>query len=211
MRRIALLSAACLVVLVAGGCRHDGRTLRDPEPFQTSSISTLAASTDTVDPLETLPGDDTAGLDDGADLILTAPWADGEAIDPRYTCDGTNVAPALSWDPAPAGTVEIVVTMSDLDAPDYAHWGLAGLAPDLTLLAEDTVPLGAYEVLNGAGAIGYTGPCPPAGTGHSYLFTVHFLDRPTDLADGDPSTDLFDEIMDREIAAVSVKGFFSRA
>lgn len=209
MRRIALLTATCLAVLVAGGCRHDGRTLRDPEPFQTSSISTLPQSVDTVDtvdPLETLPD----GFDDGSELVVTAPWPEAGAIDARYTCDGLNVSPTLSWDPAPAGTVEIAVTLSDLDAPDYAHWGIAGLAPDLTMLTEGDVPLGAYEVLNGAGAIGYTGPCPPAGSTHTYLFTVHFLDRPTDLADGDPSTDLFDELMDREIAATSVKGSFSR-
>lgn len=208
MRRIALLSVACLTLLVAGGCRNDGRTLRDPEPFQTSSISTLAASIDTIEPLETLPT--LPGEIDEFDLVVTAPWADGDLIDTRYTCDGLNLSPALAWDPAPAGTVEIVVTLSDLDAPDFAHWGLAGVSPELTLLAEDTIPLGAYETMNGVGAIGYTGPCPPAGTAHTYVFTVHFLDRPTTLADGDPTAELFDELLDREIAATSVNGSFSR-
>lgn len=145
MRRIALLTGACLTLLVMGGCKSDGRTLREPGPYQTTSISTLPASIDTVGPTDSFDSLDTLVPPENPNLTITAPWPDGGPIDPRYTCDGLNVSPALSWSPAPAGTVEIVITVSDLDAPDFTHWGLAGLSPDTTLLAEGTVPLGAYR------------------------------------------------------------------
>ena len=59
-----------------------------------------ASATGALDPL---PG--------AEDFSLTAPWLSGTAIDPRYTCDGDDVAPALSWGGVPAGTVEIAIVM----------------------------------------------------------------------------------------------------
>lgn len=215
MRRIVMFTGACLLVFVAAGCRSDGRTLRDPAPYLTSSISTLPAVVEPVDTIDSITSDDplpTLPPGDNSDALatLTAPWRDGAGIDPRYTCDGRNTSPALSWGPVPEGTVEIALTVADIDAPAFAHWGIAGIAPDVTSLAEGEVPLGAYETVNGAGAIGYTGPCPPAGSAHTYVFTVYFLRAPTTLSDGAGTTELVDELFDREISSTSTKGSFSR-
>jgi Raf kinase inhibitor-like YbhB/YbcL family protein len=103
-------------------------------------------------------------------------------IDPRYTCKGANVAPALSWSPAPSGTQEIAVTMIDEDA-DFDHWTMAGIKPDVTSMAENTPPEGAVAALNGAGKAAYTGPCPPSGT-HTYRITVYYLDPSTAVVVG---------------------------
>jgi Raf kinase inhibitor-like YbhB/YbcL family protein len=213
----------------AAACRHDGRTLRPARPDQTQSISTTAVST-TVAVIEdgsgdstadTLLVDDTAQGNDTADtgtlplgdegLTLTAPWDDGGTIDPRYTCDGDNIAPAVSWSAAPKGTVEIAITLRDNDLPTYAHWAMAGIAPDQIALAEDTVPIGAYEATNGTGTIGYNGPCPPAGSTHTYALTVHYLGSQTNLTDGVAAGELLDGITAAEIASVEVDGTFSRA
>jgi hypothetical protein len=108
MRRIVALS--CLAVgasLAAAGCQHDGRTLRPPRPDQNQTISTLATST-------TL----NASVDGGGAFstvvtvpttivgpTVSAPWREGAEIDPRYTCEGEDVAPALLWSAPPPGTV----------------------------------------------------------------------------------------------------------
>ncbi|HKH36071.1 MAG TPA: YbhB/YbcL family Raf kinase inhibitor-like protein, partial [Rubrobacter sp.] len=42
---------------------------------------------------------------------------------------------------------------------------------------------GALQGKNGAGSIGYTGPCPPNGT-HRYFFKVYALDTELDLGAG---------------------------
>ncbi len=222
MRRVVLLTSACVLVMVAAGCRHDGRTLRPPatDGSQDLSISTTGVPTTAViddggfiDDTEGDAGADTTGVTipptDEA-LALTAPWAEAGTIDPRFTCDGLNVAPPLSWSPAPVGTVEIAITMEDLDAPTFTHWVLAGIEPQVTALAEDTVPLNAYQATNGVGDIGYTGPCPPAGTTHTYVVTVHYLGQAVSLSDGAPGGELIDGISSVEIASAEVNGTFSR-
>ena len=212
MRRVGLLITVCLGLTLVGGCKNDGRTLRPARADQDSSISSPPPPT---------TGSDDPTFDD-PDLtfitlppatggyIATAPWRDGQAIDARYTCEGINLAPALSWSAAPAGTVEVAVTLRDLDAPSFVHWVIAGLAPETIALDEATVPVGAYEASNGNGDLGYTGPCPPAGTTHTYSITVHYLGTLTGLDDGTPGAALIDLITATETASVEVTGTFGR-
>ncbi len=208
MRRIALLTSACLIVLVSGGCRHDGRSLPPPRDDQNLSISSVATTgsdssfVSSTDGFQTLPSED---------LEVTAPWRDGATIDQRYTCDGPNVSPALSWSAAPEGTVEIAITLSDLDVPGFVHWAIAGLSPTETSIAEGTVPLGAYEAANSLGDIGYTGPCPTAGSEHLYILTVHYPDEETGLEDGVAGLDLLDLIQSVEMSTAEISGVFARA
>jgi Raf kinase inhibitor-like YbhB/YbcL family protein len=221
VRRVALLTLIPITAMIAVSCNDDGRTLREPRPDQTQSISSLGTTSDgevldtvveTTTPETTAP-DTSAPLSlplGDEELTLTAPWAPGEAIDPRHTCDGDNIAPGLQWSAAPEGTLEIAVTMRDLQAPEFVHWAIAGIAPDATSLDEDTVPIGAFEATNGLGDIGYTGPCPPAGSAHTYTLTVHYLDVRSDLTDGVASGELIDVITAAEIASVEVDGTFSR-
>jgi Raf kinase inhibitor-like YbhB/YbcL family protein len=213
-----VLTTAFVLLMVAGGCRHDGRTLRPAKSDQFSSVSTTAPPStgepslidpDSTDALSTLATFTTLAPVAAA-LIATAPWRDGAEIDARYTCDGLNLAPALSWSAAPAGTVEIAITLTDLDAPGFVHWVIAGISPLTIALNEDTVPIDAYEATNGNGDIGYTGPCPPAGSPHHYVITVHYLGAPTGLDDGTPAAELINAIDSVETASAEVNGTFSR-
>ncbi|MFZ4720376.1 MAG: YbhB/YbcL family Raf kinase inhibitor-like protein [Ilumatobacteraceae bacterium] len=220
MRRVALLTLLPVATMLVAACNDDGRTLRPADPDKNLSISTTAspstdgdvvgtpAPSDGADTSVVASGDSTLPLGD-EDLFLSAPWQDGAAIDATYTCDGDNVSPALSWSPAPDGTVEVAITMRDDDAP-FDHWGIAGISPDVSSLAEDDVPLGAYEAVNGSGATGYTGPCPPAGSTHTYVLTVHYLVSQTSLTDGVSLAELLDEISVAESASAEVSGTFSR-
>ena len=205
------------MIVLASSCRHDGRTLREPTPgFENVSISTTSVldesedGFDTLVPDETLPPDETFPPIESTDLVV-APWDDGAAIDTRYTCEGLNLAPALSWPAAPLGTAEIAITLEDLDSPTFVHWIIAGISPDAVTLDEDTVPIGAYEANNGLGDLGYTGPCPGAGEEHLYLITVHYLGVATGLSDGVPGDELFASIATAEVATAEVTGTFSRA
>lgn len=213
MRRVALLTLVPVLAMVAAACNDDGRVLRDAKPDQTQSISTTVApdtvvvddgSSDSLSsPSSTLPLSD-------EESTLSAPWEAGTSIDARYTCDGDNLSPALSWSVAPEGTVEIALSMRDLDAPDFVHWVIAGISPEQIAIAEDTVPLGAYQATNGAGVVGYSGPCPPAGSTHTYLLTVHYLGERTNLTDGVAADELLSGISVAELATAEVDGTFSR-
>jgi phosphatidylethanolamine-binding protein (PEBP) family uncharacterized protein len=133
--------------------------------FDTAATDDISP-TDATDPVSSPTADSTtASTSAPAALTVTAPWRNGAPIDPRYSCKGVNVSPALSWSPAPAGTKAIAVTMVDLDFTSFNHWTLTSVPVDATTLAEGAA----------AGAGGYSGPCPPAGTTHTYEITVHYL------------------------------------
>ncbi len=107
-------------------------------------------------------------------------FADHAPIPASHTCTGADVSPALSWSGAPAGTRSFALTCLDPDAPSgtFVHWLAWDIAADATALAEGAKP--PVEGTNGAGKVGYTGPCPPKGGGdHRYFFTLYALDVET--------------------------------
>ena len=86
---------------------------------------------------------------------------------------------------------------------------MAGIAPDITGLAENTPPEGAVAALNGTGDPGYTGPCPPAGATHTYRITVHYLDRALLLSSGGTAVAMRAAIDDATLATAEVTGTFT--
>lgn len=108
----------------------------------------------------------------------------------RYTCDGVDVSPPLSWQSIPDGTQSLALIVDDPDAPDpaaprtiWVHWALYNLPPSATGLPEDGsrhLPAGVKEGRNDWKRTGYGGPCPPVGR-HRYFFKLYALD--TVLAD----------------------------
>jgi Raf kinase inhibitor-like YbhB/YbcL family protein len=222
--RAAFVVCVAAIVPVLAGCNDDGRTLRPARPDQVGSVSTLAPVTEPTDdlndgiddgdlsniPIETSPSSPTT---DPASAVLAvyAPFGDGTTIDTQFTCQGANVSPNLTWSDAPAGTVEIAVTMEDLDAPNFVHWAMAGIDPLSIALGEGVVPEFAIVGLNGNNAAGYTGPCPPNGQTHTYRVTVHYLDAQTELANGVPGADLLASIKASTFASASVTGTYSQS
>lgn len=174
--RLVLPAIAAIGVALTACDTNDGRQLDPPTAPLPPTTTTTIALTPTV-PVEPIPP---------VSLQLVAPWPDGGAIPTRFTCDGEDVSPALSWSNLPADTVEVVISVTDLDASLFVHWLLLGLPPDRTSIVEDEVPVGAREWTNSFGEVGWNGPCPPAGEQHRYQFTVHALNQafqPADDAD----------------------------
>jgi Raf kinase inhibitor-like YbhB/YbcL family protein len=123
--------------------------------------------------------------------LLSPAFASRTAIPVRFTCDGANVSPALTWDEAPEGTRALALVADDPDAPlrTWVHWVLYDLPPAGSALAEGvpaegTLPSGARQGRNDFGRIGYGGPCPPPGPPHRYRFTLYALDAPLTLGAG---------------------------
>ncbi len=101
----------------------------------------------------------------------------------RYSCDGRDVSPPLTWSGVPLGTKALLLSVTDLDARGFVHWVAWDLVPDLGGLAEGAsgaLPDGAVEGRNDFGRIGWGGPCPPSGT-HRYAFTLTALPAPLRL------------------------------
>ena len=115
-----------------------------------------------------------------------APWQDGGDIPVRNTCAGEDVAPALSWSGVPDGAVELALVVIDDDADGFVHWVLTGFDPAIRSLLEGQVPDGARQWSNTFGAPRWNGPCPPAGSPHTYRFVLYALNQQLEVADDTP-------------------------
>ena len=122
--------------------------------------------------------------------VRSSAFEEGGAMPARYTCEGLDISPPLTWSSVPNGTRSFALIVDDRDAPGgaFVHWVIYNLPPDKQRLSRDvpnqrTLPSGALQGKNGAGSIGYTGPCPPNGT-HRYFFKVYALDTELDLGAG---------------------------
>jgi Raf kinase inhibitor-like YbhB/YbcL family protein len=116
--------------------------------------------------------------------IVSAVFRGGGSIPPQYTCKGQNVNPPINILNVPSGTQSLTLIMHDPDAVsgDFLHWLMWDIPPSTESIAVNSVPIGAVQGLNGANQTGYTGPCPPKGTGvHRYIFDFYALDTVLNL------------------------------
>jgi Raf kinase inhibitor-like YbhB/YbcL family protein len=165
MRRLAL-GVAVAVIGLSAACGGDDDEAA-PEPVETAA---------------SVPGF----------VFAASGVADGAPIDPRYTCDGDDVSPALAWEGVPSGAAELALVVDDPDAPGgtFTHWLVYGLDPGVTELPE-AVPKDAdvagppalRQGMNDMETAGYGGPCPPAGEEHRYVFRLLALDEALGLPD----------------------------
>lgn len=198
-RRTPVLALLCTTVVsaVAGCDSGDGRNLRPPV-FPPPATSVPAGSL--AEPIDTVP----------EPLRLVAPWRDGAALPVRHTCDGENLSPALTWSNVPHDAVELAVTVTDLDAPDFVHWIVFGIPVATTGLVEGAPPDGASQWPNGGGGSDYVGPCPPAGEEHRYQFTVHALNQQLEAADDMSATEIIEILNLTSVDQSSVSGTYAR-
>jgi Raf kinase inhibitor-like YbhB/YbcL family protein len=105
-------------------------------------------------------------------------------IPSKYTCEGDDVSPPLTWSGVPPVANSLALIVSDPDAPDpaaprmtWVHWVLYNIPPGTSALAEavKSLPPGTLEGLNDWKRTGYGGPCPPIGR-HRYFHTLYALD-----------------------------------
>jgi len=123
------------------------------------------------------------------------------AIPSRYTRDGENLSPPLTWTGVPSDAKELVLIVDDPDAPrtdPWVHWVMYKIPATLESLPEG-IPAtregegveGALQGPNDSGTIGYSGPAPPRGRGaHHYHFKLYALNSPVELEAGDGKQEL---------------------
>ena len=97
--------------------------------------------------------------------VRSSAFAEGATIPTRYTCDGDDDSPELSWSGVPPRAKELALVVDDPTAGHYVHWTVVGIPPTVMGAAEDEEPKGGTELANSAGDDDWTGPCPPEGDG----------------------------------------------
>ncbi|WP_049568283.1 YbhB/YbcL family Raf kinase inhibitor-like protein [Streptomyces sp. SBT349] len=145
--------------------------------------------------------------------LSSSAFRDREPIPERYTQDGDNVSPPLSWSPAPAGTKELVLMCEDPDAPSgtYLHWLVTGIDPVRDGVATGRTPFGGTAHLNAFGDEGYDGPGPPIGDpAHRYVFRLFALPEPVAFPDRVSADEAHRALDRRRLAAGTLTGLHQR-
>jgi Raf kinase inhibitor-like YbhB/YbcL family protein len=120
-------------------------------------------------------------------MKLTSPqFLNQGEIPEKFTCEGEDVSPALTWSDVPEGTKSFALIVDDPDAPDpanprmtWVHWVLYNIPAKISSLPEAVkekdLPKGTSQGLNDWKRTGYGGPCPPIGK-HRYFHKLYALD-----------------------------------
>lgn len=125
---------------------------------------------------------------DSSIKIISPAFQPQESIPSKYTCQGADVSPQLTWTGIPKKTFSLVLIMEDPDASVgiWDHWVLYNLPPMIKGMPENMPRMerlanGERQGLNSFKKIGYQGPCPPAGKAHRYFFRIYALDAALSL------------------------------
>lgn len=137
-------------------------------------------------------------------------------IPEKYTCDGEDVSPPLSWDVPPDGTESFALIVDDPDAPvgTWVHWVLFDLPGSARTLPEgvparERLDDGSRHGRNSWGRLGYGGPCPPGGV-HRYFFKLYALDTALGLAPGATKEQVVRAIEGHVLAEAILMGRYGR-
>jgi Raf kinase inhibitor-like YbhB/YbcL family protein len=130
-----------------------------------------------------------AGKNDVGELpmsmeLTSSAFQEGQTIPKPYTGDSRDLSPPLQWSAPPSGTKSLALICEDPDAPrgTFTHWVLFDLPAESRKLGEGvspeaTLPDGSAQGTNDFHRTGYSGPAPPPGKPHRYVFNLYALDK----------------------------------
>lgn len=149
--------------------------------------------------------------------LSSSGFTPGGEIPRRYTCDGDDLSPPLSWEGVPADAASLALIADDPDAPagTWVHWVLYGLDPAAAGLPEgvppdETVLGGARQGRNDFRRIGYGGPCPPPNGAHRYFFKLYALRERLELEAGATKAELVAAMEGKVLAEGQLTGTYRR-
>ncbi len=104
----------------------------------------------------------------------------------KFTCDGAQVSPELSWEVESSDIKSFALVMDDPDGIpivgySWVHWDVYQIPATARQIPEGAtattnMPSGSVEGRNNDDLAKYSGPCPPMGTGvHRYVFALYAL------------------------------------
>ncbi len=151
--------------------------------------------------------------------IQSSAFSNNEPIPVRFTADGEDISPPLSWPDVPDKATELALIVDDPDAPGsqpWVHWviykipvGISGLGEGIATTERPSEPVGSMQGKNSWGNTGYGGPSPPSGL-HHYHFKLYALDAKLNVAAGLDKTALLAAMEGHIIAEAELVGTYRR-
>ncbi|HEX7968632.1 MAG TPA: YbhB/YbcL family Raf kinase inhibitor-like protein [Stellaceae bacterium] len=150
-------------------------------------------------------------------LIDSPAFGDGDPIPARYTQDGDNLSPPLTWRDAPPGTQGFALVLYDYDAPDelFRHWAVYDIPADVMALHEGIGSAAITALPQGINDFGnrrYDGPAPPPdGRRHIYHFRLAALSvGRLDLSARPSAAEVWDAAQAHLIREAEMVGIYER-
>lgn len=142
-------------------------------------------------------------------MKLSSTFADNTSLPVRFTCDGANISPPLTFSGVPKNAKSIALVMDDPDAPmgTWDHWIVWNLP--VTAKIEEGKEPDAPHGRNSFGKLHYGSPCPPSGT-HRYIFKAYALDSVLALAPGSTKHLLETAMKGHVLAEAKLVGLYKR-
>ncbi len=149
--------------------------------------------------------------------INSTAFSEGERIPDRYTCEGEDISPPLSWSNLPEGVHSLALISDDPDAPvgTWDHWVIYNIPADSNGVTEavptdESLADGAKQGLNSWGRTGYGGPCPPPGSPHRYFVKLYALDTILTLPANEDKSSVEKAMRGHILAEAQLMGIYSR-
>lgn len=147
--------------------------------------------------------------------IKSSAFENNSSMPSKYTCDGEEVNPPLSFLDIPKNTKSLVLIMDDPDVPKnlrpdgmWDHWVVWNMPPSTTSIPENSMPPGIVGK-NTGGENGYQGPCPPDRE-HRYFFKLYALDSKLDLSENATKADLESAMQGYILDKAELIGLYNR-
>jgi len=242
---IAALWAVCLVLL--SGCdRDEGRETQPEQPQPRAKeprtqpekppppVKERGAEPEETEPpappapvIQPAPFEtsETTTTKEGATMaelaVKSEAFSEGQTVPKKYTGEGQDVSPPLSWSGVPEGAKELALICDDPDAPTpepWVHWVIykipasaRGLAENIERSAALSMPPGALQGKNSWNRVGYGGPMPPPGHGvHHYHFKLYALDAELKVEPGLTKNALLATMKGHVLAEAELMGTYQR-
>jgi Raf kinase inhibitor-like YbhB/YbcL family protein len=147
--------------------------------------------------------------------IESSAFNNEEMIPSKFTCDGENILPQLSWNDFPKETKTFALIVDDPDAPGgtFVHWVVYNIPSNVTSFPEgitsSNLPSVSKQATNHFGDDNYGGPCPPSGI-HRYYFKLYALDSEVNLKTGGGKRDLLKAMEGHILAEAQLMGKYER-
>ncbi len=140
----------------------------------------------------------------------------GTIPDP-YVRNGADKSPPLSWSDVPEETKSLALIVEDPDSPGktFAHWLIwdipvthGGLSEDVSHAGDFTD--GTRQGDNDFDERGYSGPHPPKGEKHRYVFKLFAIDDKLELEEGATREELLEAMRGHVLDQAELVATYSR-
>lgn len=167
-----------LMMLAAIGCGGSGASSTAASSTTQTASAASASSTSSTPTSTTATTSTSTSTAEEKVATIDLPLASSVKLKPisaRYTCDGADTSPPISWGEIPPHTAEIEVFVFNfltIHGKLFPDWAVAGLKPSLHELSAGQLPAGAIVGRNGFGQTRYS-ICPAKGKSTLFAFLVY--------------------------------------